>query len=338
MKTWSILLAMLFLVVTGPAPAVAKILPKMRISVENTDTHVQTMAVKRFADDLKIKLSGQIDVQLYTNAQLFRDRDIIQALGHDRVEMAVPGTWHVTRFEPNVGLFLLPVFYGRSVEDNHAVLDSEIGIDINRRIERNLRQKVVGRWLDLGHAHLFGVNHAIADHKDIAGLRVRVAGGIANKLRIEAFGGKPTIIPWPDLPEYMRRNRIDALLTSYETIRSARLWEAGVDHVFEDCEYFPQYVPMVRLSFWDKLPPAIQETIMTTWEAYVDESRRAAAEAQVRAKEKLLRHGVKVVVPDPRQIERWRNQLLGQQQRFIQALDIDPELVRQVDARFGVRD
>ena len=45
------------------ACAWAKTLPLMRISVENNDKHVQTQAVKRYADEIRKKLKGRIDVR-----------------------------------------------------------------------------------------------------------------------------------------------------------------------------------------------------------------------------------------------------------------------------------
>ena len=124
---------------------------------------------------------------------------------------------------------------------------------------------MVGRWLELGYAHVFGVNRQINTHQKLAGIRIRVAGGMANQYRMEAFGGIVTIIAWPDLPEYMQQKKVDAVLTSYETIRSARLWEKGIQSVFEDKEYFAQYVPLIRQSFWQRLPARIQDIIRTTW-------------------------------------------------------------------------
>ncbi len=306
-------------------------LPKMRISVENSESHVQTRAVKRFAQDVTKKLAGQIDVRFFSNARLFRDRDIIQALAQGKVEMAVPGTWHVTQFEPNVGIFLLPVFYGRAARANYAVLDSPIGARINEGIEKNLQVKVLGRWIDLGHADLLGVHRKINRHEDIEGLRVRVAGGLANKLRIEALGGVPAIIPWPDLPEYMQLGRVDAVLTSYETVRSAELWKKGVQSAFEDREYFPQYIPLIRMSFWNKLTPPVHQVLINAWEEHVDGARLLAADAQTRAKETLVQHGVKIVVPGIQELEKRRNQLLPLQPDFVQELHINPELVRQID-------
>lgn len=322
---------MAVLIVSLWAAAVsAQTLPKLRISVENTDTHVQTRAVQRFADEIGEKLKGRIQVQFFANARLFRDQDIIQALGQGKVEMAVPGTWHVSRFEPNVEIFLLPFFYGRTAQANYSVLDGQVGQTITNRLERNLQSKVVGRWIDLGHAHLFGVNKKIARHEDIEGLLVRVAGGIANKLRIQAFGGRPVIIPWPDLPEYLQQGRVDAVLTSYETVQSAALWQKGVKQVFEDREYFPQYIPLVRMSFWKKLSPDMQHILTGTWEKHVDAARREAAQAQISAKNILVRNGVGVVIPNPQQIETWRNKILARQAEFVKTMKIDPELVREV--------
>ncbi len=328
------LIGIAFTTIAWFTSASAKTLPLMRISVENNDRHVQTQAVKRYADEIKEKLQGRIDVQFFANARLFRDQDIIQALAQGKVEMGVPGTWHVSRFEPNVEIFLLPFFYGRPAQVNYKLVDGAVGQTIAARLEDNLQLKVVGRWIDLGHAHLFSLNKKILRHEDIEGLRVRVAGGAANKLRIQALGGRPTIIPWPDLPEYMRRGRVDAVLTSYETVQSAMLWEKGIKHVFEDREYFPQYVPLVRLSFWNKLSDDMRHILTDTWEKHVDAARQEAAEAQINAKNSLVENGVEVVIPDLHEMEIWHQKMLSKQDEFVKILKIDPELVMRIMKNF----
>lgn len=322
---------LLFLFITlCVSSAIAKDLPMMRISVENTETHIQTKAVKRFSDDLKKRLEGRINVQFFSNASLFRDKDIIQALGHGKVEMAVPGTWHVTKFEPNVGAFLLPIFYGRTADSNHMILDSNVGKTINNLIEKNLKLKVVGRWIDLGHAHLFSLKKKILHHEDIENLTIRVAGGIGNKLRISALDANPVAIAWPDLPEYMIQGKVDAILTSYETVRSAKLWEKGIKYAFEDQEYFPQYIPLIKMSFWKKLPSDIRIIVAETWDKHVDTSRKQASNAQIMAKMTLIENGVKVVVPTEQQTKIWRNRILKKQDDFIQRMNIDPKIVDQI--------
>jgi C4-dicarboxylate-binding protein DctP len=329
MKNYALILG-LFILIGGAGQAQGQTLPKMRISVENTDLHVQAKAVRLFADALRRKLATELDIEFFSNARLFRDQDVVQALRQGKVEMAVPGTWNVSRFEPNVEIFLLPVFYGQPAEANYRVAEGKVGEAIARRLENKLDLKMLGRWMDLGHAHLFGVNQKIVHHEDIEGLRVRIAGGVANAMRIQGLGGRPQIIPWPDLPEYLLKGRVDAVLTSYETVLSGRLQEKGVRYAFEDRQYFPQYIPLVRMSFWRKLSSRLQRTLTETWEELLDSARKEAGEAQLRAKEALARDGLEVVVPDPQRMEFWRKRLLAGQGEMVKAMGIDPELVERI--------
>ncbi len=305
-------------------------LPQMRISVENTASHFQTRAVERFAQQLKTALDGRINVQFFSGARLFRDADVIQALGRGTVEMAVPGTWHVTRYVPDVGVFLLPVFYGGRAEEIYHILEGPAGTELDKRIESTLNVKVIGGWIDLGYAHLFGIHRQIRRHEDIEGLKVRVAGGLANKLRIQGLGGDPVIIPWPDLPDHISRDRVDAVLTTYETVKSAHMWDMGVTSVFEDRQYFPQYIPLIRNSFWKRLPQDIQQRIMDLWENNIEDARNQAAASQNQARERLMEEKVMVYEPLPEQMDAWRNRLLPLQDGFVRQLGIDPELVRQI--------
>lgn len=327
MKT---LMAFLLLTMLAVTQVGAQMLPKMRISLENAPSHVQTKAVQRFAEELQQQLAGRIAVEFYSNAQLFRDSDVIQALLQGKVEMAVPGTWQFDRFAPDVGIFLLPIFYGRSAHIYYAILAGQIGQAVNAGIEERLQLKVLGRWLDLGHAHLFSMGKPIVRHEDLRDMRIRVAGGIANELRIQALGGIPTSIAWPDLPAYLQQGAVDGILTSYETIRSARLWEYGIKYAFEDQEYFPQYIPLIRQSFWRKLPGDIQQIMLATWDKHVDPAREEAAAMQRQAKAILLEQGVKIIVPDEHAIEQQRYALLSRQDEFVARMNINPELVRQL--------
>jgi TRAP-type C4-dicarboxylate transport system substrate-binding protein len=337
MKRSCAVLLLLFVSILAFSEIRAEILPLMRISVENTGTHAHTKAVKRFAVDLREELKGKIDIQFYSNAKLFRDQDVIEALVRGNVEMAVPGTWHVSNFEPNIAVFMLPIFYGRDRQVNYEILDSDIGVTLNRLIEKNIGVKVLGRWIDLGHAHLFSVDKKISRHEDISGIKVRVAGGVANKLRIDMLNGKGTIIPWPDLPEYLDQQKIDAILTSYETVRSAKLWQHGVKYVFEDNEYFAQYAPLIRDSFWKKLPGSTRKTIIVTWEKYVDTARKEAAISQEIAKLEVMRHGVQVTVPKNEEIIFWRKKLVKSQEIFIHEMSLNRDLVKKTSDIFKIK-
>lgn len=317
------------------APVVGAAVPVMRISTENSAGHFQTRIVARFAERLRDRLAGQLMVEHRFDAELYRDREVIQAVSRGNVEMAVPGTWQFDRFEPSVGVFLLPMFYGRTSEVNYRLRDGPIGQEINDRIEARLGVSVPGRWIDLGYVHLYGVGGRIATHADIAGKRVRVAGGLANVLRLEAFGATPMTIPWPDLPEALKTRRVDGILTSNATVVSARLWDYGVNSTLQDQEYFAQYIPIISQAFWRRLPEPVRTAVVETWDSVVDEARATAATAQDEALATLAAHGVTVSSPGPEAQAGQRRRLARHQDAMAARLGIDPAFVKRVFDALG---
>ena len=319
----------LFLLALIPGlPSGAQERPRIRISVENYPGHVQTEAVRRFSEELERVLGDRFDVDFYDSGRLFRDRDVLQALSGGNVEIAVPGTWQIDRYERSVAVFLLPAFFGRSPEFVHRMSDGALGSEINRRMQQSLNAVVLGRWLDLGHAHLYFTNQSVDSHDELRGLRIRVAGGLGNELRIEKLGGEPVIVPWNDLPYFLERRRVDGVLTTHETVRSGELWAYGVDYSLEDYQYFAQYVPLMRRTFWNRLSAEDRSAVMAAWESIVNRQREHAARAQNEARAILQAQGIEIQRATDRDIEDTRRRLLRDQDEMARVLGVPPVVVR----------
>ncbi len=322
-------LALLVLLFAGlPEPVAAIEKPRIRISVENYPGHVQTEAVRHFAEELEARIGDRYAIEFYHSGQLFRDRDVLAAMSAGNAEIAVPGTWQIDRYERSVAAFLLPACFARDPEVIHALSDGPLGAEISRRMEESLNVVVLGRWLDLGHAHLFFAGRRVTSHREIENLRIRVAGGLGNELRIRTLGGLPVVIPWNDLPFYLQQKRLDGVLTTYETALSGRLWEYGIRYAFEDHQYFAQYVPLMRRTFWNRLSPDDRRTIREVWESVVDTQRRAAVRAQEEARLVLERNGIEIVEPKVEELEATRLQLLLVQEQMAHTLGIPPSILR----------
>lgn len=301
----------------------------LRISTENPASHTQTLAVQRFIAELQQRAGNRIEVEYYHSAKLFRDRDVLSALSTGKVNMAVPGMWQLDRYVADVGIYMLPIFYGLDVDQHYAVRDGQVGQAVNRAIEQDLNLKVLGRWIDLGYAHLYFTQNPVREATDLKGKRVRIPGGIANKSRLQAFGTEPKIIAWPDLADALAKQEVEAVLTSYETIRSAALWEQGIRYAFEDREYFPQYVPLLARDFWQKLPADLQQAMLSSWEAIVDQARQDAAQAQDQAKQQLMDQGVEIIVPSPATTLELRNRAIKVMPELIKNIGLDQRLLQQ---------
>ncbi len=301
--------------------------PRLRISIENSETHVQTQAVMNFAQELRMRLQNSIEVEVYHSARLYRDSQVVGALVRGDVEMAVPGTWQLGKYIPETDYFLLPDFYGASSAEMDRVLGEPVGQEIIRRIESKLNVVIPGVWMDLGPAHLFTTHKAIRKISDINGLRIRVAGGNVNKMRVEALGAEAVIISWPDLPPRIKDGYVDGVLTTFESIRSAEMWKYGLQYAYTDSEYFPQYIPMVSLSFWQVLTPEQQQIFREVWNNAADEQKRAAAEAQWEARKIAEANGMQIFSPAYNEIRTTRLLLQGERENMIQSLSLDPSFL-----------
>lgn len=244
----------LALLLAGPVLLHAQDRRLLRISLENPSDHVQARAVAAFASALDRLAQGRFRIETYHDGTLFRDQDVVRMLDLGRVEMAVPGSWQLAPFEPSFDVFMLPMFHGRSRRLHHLAMDGELGRLLGQGLERKAAVVVLGRWLELGSAHLFGVRRFLDGYSDLAGLLVRSPGGQVNALCLRELGADVVTIAWPDLRACLRAGTIEAVLTTYETTIRGRLRDSGIAAAFESDQYFAMFIPLVSRPFWESLP------------------------------------------------------------------------------------
>ena len=307
----------------GPAAAQQT----MRISLDTNPSHVRNKAVEIFAEKLREKAGDKLTVEVYPSAQLYRDRDVARALRQGAVEMAIPGTWVLDGTVPSFGLSSLPMFYGLPEEVTLELMDGEVGAKINATAEERLRVHIPGPWFNLGFSNYYSTGAPIETHADMQNLKVRISGGTANATRVEGFGGVPNMIAWPDVPLALSSNVVDAVSSTHESIVSAQLWDSGLTHAFEDKQWFSQYVPMISSRFWEDLDPEVQAAITEAWAETVPEERKMAADAQLRAREKLVSEGMGMTTPTDEALAEARRKLMPLQDGLVSEMEIDPELV-----------
>jgi len=159
-------------------------------------------------------------------------------------------------------------------------------------------------------------------------MKVRFPGGSANAARIKTLGGTATLIPWPDLPLALSQGVVDGVTTTHESAFTAKLWDSGLKFSFEDFQYFGQYVPMVSLDFWNKQPKEVQDALTGAWETMVVEQRKMAAQAQIDAREVLIKNGIKMAGPSPAEIVAARKRLMVVQNDLVKEMKIDADAVQ----------
>lgn len=306
-----------------------------RISLNTGPNHVRNIALEDFVNKLTERTKGQLDVQVFPSSQLFKGPDVPKALAQGGVEMGVPIILYLSSVVPNTGILDLPMFYGRSADEVHAVLDGPVGEELNAEVEGKLNVKVIGPYLDLGHTTIFTTETPATSLAALDGLKLRVPGSPASKVRYDEMGVESVAISFADVPIALAQNSIDGLNTTHETIRSAKLWESGLKYAIDTQENFLVYVPMIGKPTWDKLGPDLQKIITDTWADTVGGARTLAATRQLDAREEGIANGIQVVQGTAEELGAFRDRLMMRQDEIVKATRMDPAFVGRAAAVLG---
>lgn len=298
-----------------------------RISVDTGPNHVRNITLRTFMERLAEATNGELVGELFESGQLYAARDEPKAVARGDIEMSVTTNSSVAGIAADINLLDLPIFSGRSPEQVNALVDGPLGTALAQGVEEKLGVVVPGRWFLLGFLNTFGAGRDMTSFADFEGARIRVPGGAAFIARYQALGAEGVTIPFPDVPLALSQGTVDALLTTNETLRSAKLYEAGVGSVFVDQVSVLYYIPLVNKAFWDGLSPELQEAFRTTWESVIDEERAEAVRRQAAAAEENASHGVAIHEPAPEELAEVNARLLALAPGIAAELGVSPEIM-----------
>ncbi len=269
-----------------PAPVI------LVASLDTAPSHFRNGVVRRFGQRLAELSDGGLLLEIYEAGQLMSDRDVGKALAWGLIDFAMPADSKVARFEPNASLLSLPAFYGRPPEIAYAVTDGPLGGAVRAAIEETLNVRVLAPLLDLGFTATYATERPLRGSADYVGLKLRYPGGVGPALLFAELGAVPVAVPFPDVPLALSQGSLDALQSTHETMRSARLWDAGIKHCLEDNANLIQYVPMVSNAALRRLRADQQALLFTAWRQLAEPSRALAQRIQAEARADLASAGV----------------------------------------------
>jgi C4-dicarboxylate-binding protein DctP len=304
----------------------------LRCSLDTVPSHTRNATMKDYLARIEAAAAGKVKTQLFESGQLFADAQVGKALLQGQVEMAAPGSWSLTGIVADADFLQLPIMYGRPIEAVHRAVDGRPGQLIAAQIEQKLSARVIGPWLDLGFFNWYSTSKPLTSFADLKGLKIRNNGGAGQAWRTQFMGAVPNTTPLPAVALALSQGTFDGLITTNETIASAQYWESGVRYGLEDHQFSGEYVPVISLAFWRKLPAELQQAFADIWRENIAAYRANMAAAQSRARETLQAHGIAIAVPSPEQLAATRQEMMAHHEHVAQLSRISPEMLAAVSA------
>ena len=130
-----------------------------------------SMGAYYFADLVKERTNGRIQILVYPNGELGREADVITQMRYGGIDFARISLSQLAEFDERLNVLQMPYLYN---DENHmwSVLNGEIGDDFLNQV--NSIDLVGLSWYDAGARSFYTVNKQISEPKDMEGLKIRV--------------------------------------------------------------------------------------------------------------------------------------------------------------------
>jgi TRAP-type transport system periplasmic protein len=298
--------------------------PEYKLSLVSQPATPWGQAAVKFADIVREKTGGKINIKVYFSGQLFAGMQTNEflILRQGVADFAVGSTinWSPTIKELN--LFSLPFFYP-SYKSLDAVKAGEPGQKMFKLIEE---RGVIGLgWGENGYRELTNGKRPVRTPEDMNGLKIRVVGSPIFIDIFRALGANPISINWAEAVTAFQQGVVDGQENPISSIIIPnKLWEFHKHITVWHYTIDPLILGVSKLTWnaFDEKDRAIIRAAATEAMAWDIQQARKGLEGDMEALGVLKAHNMEVVVLSPKEMEpfkaktkpvyeKWNNEIGG---------------------------
>ncbi len=231
-------------------------------------------AADYFAKRLEELSGGKIDVQVYPNSQLYKDKAVLKALKLNSVQMACPSFSKFGRFVPQLALFDLPFLF-KDMNHVHKVQDSEVGAKLKNMVTK--KGYVALDFWDNGFKELTSSKKAILWPKDAKGQKFRIMSSKVLEAQFKVVGANPQMMPFSEVYSALQQGVIDGQENTISNIYTKKFYEVQKYMTMSNHGYLGYLVVMSK-KFWNSLPADLQKDVKQAMKEATAKERQYAIE------------------------------------------------------------
>jgi tripartite ATP-independent transporter DctP family solute receptor len=255
--TGKILLSMLMAVCAlglalGIAEAQQKITAKIADILSPDHPHSTTMQF--FADKVKERTKGRVEIQVFPAAQLGQTKDLFMGVQTGSIEMAKMPMSFSGEWIPESKVWDLPYLFN-SRDELWRVIRSNVGKKFMD--EFYPRQGLAGMfWVDDGGRSVYA-NKPVRKPEDLKGMKIRVQPSDIQIQAINEMGGIGTPLAFGEVYLALQQKVLDGAENSPALYWTSKHWE--VSKVYSLTEQFWSVSAFIaNKKWWDGLPKEVQ--------------------------------------------------------------------------------
>ena len=298
----------------------------LRVSLQVSVKHPVGANIAFFKQEVERLSKGQLKIELYDSAQLYKGNEIPQAVGSGAIDMGLVLIDEYAGTIPAVGLFSVAFLF-----PTYEVLAKAAGPDspVRQQIDEMIRKTGtrVMWWQDYGPIQLVS-KKPLSMPEQVKGQKVRVLGKPSGDF-VEALGGVPVKIGGSEQFMAYQRGTVDIGMTGTTAIESRKLFEV-MDYVTITNHAQTEFLVVMNDKLFDSMSDQEKKWV---------KEAALAAELKIRAEtkkenldsEKFIadKTKMKVINLTPEQVKAWQTAAAPAIDAYIK--DSGPEGKRLID-------
>jgi len=249
--------------------------------------HGMSKGIDAFADYVREKTDGKIDIATFPQGQLGNERSMASQVQSGSLQIAAITTAVLQNFVPEVAITDMPFIFPNR-ETAYAVLDDD---EVKDRIYSYLPKKgFIGiGWVENEIRDFSNTKHPVRKPEDIKGLKVRVMQSPAYLDTFNQLGASTVGIPFTEVYTALQTGTIDAqenplMTTVLMKFPEVTKYVTNTQHILTEC------IIVVNPAFWNRLSPEYQQIFRDAAKIATDVNRAR----NVEIKKKLPQLGISI--------------------------------------------
>lgn len=288
----------------------------IRVTLQLPESHSLGQNWLAFKKIIEEKSGGDLKLQLFPSAQLFKDKEVPTAVGTGAVEA---GSAFLGRFAgsvPAVDVINLPFFFRDGAHLRSAVAT---GSPMRQVLDAAVLKETGARvlwWQAFGRNIYLSNKAAIRTPEDLKNKKVRTYGKVLG-WTVEALGGAPTLMSGSKQFLAYQQGAVDVGMTGASAVKSRKLYEV-MDHMTLSYDSAIEFVAVINDKFFNSLN-ADQQKIILEAAATVEQQLRDAIYDQEDAAVKEVSSKMTVIELSAEERAKWVSATKSVVDRFVEA-------------------
>lgn len=278
----------------------------LRLTVQLPETNHITQHLSRLKEEVEAATDGELMIEIYPAAQLFKDSEVPGAVGSGQIDM---GSAVLTRYAgtiPAVDFFYVPFILPTEEAVAKAVAqDGPIRGEIDAAILKTGSRVLM--WQPFGNTAIMTNDWDVRDPGSLENKKVRVFSSLLGTA-VEVLGGDPVVISGSEQVLAYERGVVDVGMAGITSVKDRKIYEV-MNTVTMTNHAVIEFVVIINEAVYQSLSPEHQTILREAAQKVEAEHRAAYALVEAEALE-FVRGKMNVVELSPEDVAKWKEAML----------------------------